>query len=209
MAVVGTTRTSTAALSRGSSWASSLAWRCSSQWLPGLYTAGLKSIGGREHVTQSRCPIIIVEEQMLLCFISLGQWLSPQVRRHLIRYFPLTIWLLINSFRLLIVLKFQRRLNIPHPLIRTPRPLTQQRTQHNEALFTALGATITWSDVQTPATDRPLCPRRLTSVRLNIRVYKMYVYIQCTCIQMYLYIKYTCTYNISVLKYTCIWDFVI
>lgn len=145
----------------------------------------------------------------LLAFVLFICFFSFQVHRHLIRYFPLTIWLLINSFRLLIVLKFQRRLNIPHPLIRTPRPLTQQRTQHNEALFTALGATITWSDVQTPATDRPLCPRRLTSVRLNIRVYKMYVYIQCTCIQIYLYIKYTCTYNISVLKYTCIWDFVI
>lgn len=131
------------------------------------------------------------------CFVHMF-FFSFQVHRHLIRYFPLTIWLSINSFRPLIVLKFQRRLNIPHPLIRTPRPLTQQRTQHNEALFTALGATITWSDVQTPATDRPLCPRRLTSVRLNIRVYKMYVYI-----------KYTCTYNIFVLKYTCIWDFVI
>lgn len=120
-----------------------------------------------------------------------------QVHRHLIRYFPLTIWLLINSFRLLIVLKFQRRLNIPHPLIRTPRPLTQQRTQHNEALFTALGATITWSDVQTPATDRPLCPRRLTSVRLNIRVYNarvytMYVYTNVLVYKIYVYIQYIC-----------------
>lgn len=123
---------------------------------------------------------------LFICFFSF------QVHRHLIRYFPLTIWLLINSFRLLIVLKFQRRLNIPHPLIRTPRPLTQQRTQHNEALFTALGATITWSDVQTPATDRPLCPRRLTSVRLNIRVYTMYVYTNVLVYKIYVYIQYIC-----------------
>lgn len=116
------------------------------------------------------------------CFFVLFIWFfSFQVLRHLIRYFPHTIWLLINSFRLLIVPMFRRRRNILRPLIRTPRPLIQQRTQHNEALFTALGATIIWSVVQTLATDRPLCPRRLTSVRLNICVYKLYVYIEYTC----------------------------